>query len=463
MQLLKNHRGHAMKKLLFLLTGLAVFLHRRAYAAVPQKGKNSGCSRLYPGFATLPQHQHKPLQRKRTELAPGIFAFVGYSSSNFGIITTKNGYILIDTGDDINGAADALKEITSLAPGVLQAIILTHSHPDHLGGASVFLQGRQDVPIWGHADFGAEQKAARGLENICALRAGKQFGVGISDDRYTINFMVPRFPGGEFGPPASPTVFVTEDRQNVTIDGARLELHRIPGESTDHVAVWVPEQKVLFSGDHVYRSFPNIYPIRGGAYRDVEQWARAVRRLMEFKPQAVMFGHNDVPAKEEIMPLLEIYAQAIEYVYTETIRGMDEGKTPDELAASVRLPDAMREEPCLGEFYGAIPWAVRSIYAYKLGWFDGNPTNLVPLTPPEEAERMAALAGGRRQLSQAAQNALGAGDFRWAARLADCLVHLGETKEGKQIKADALEGLSRDILPISGKNYLMRSATDLRK
>lgn len=452
-----------MKKLLFLLTGLAEFLCGRARAAEAPKGKDSGDSRLYPGFATPPRHRHKPLRRKRTELAPGIFAFVGYSSSNFGVITTKNGYILIDTGDDIAGAADALEEITSLAPGALQAIILTHSHPDHRGGASVFLKGREDVPIWGHANFGAEQKAARGLEKICALRAGKQFGVGIPDDRYTVNFMLPRFPGGEAGPPAFPTVFVTEDRQTVTIDGVRLELHRIPGESEDHVVVWAPEQKVLFSGDHVYRSYPNIYPIRGGAYRDVEQWAGAVRRLMEFRPRAVMFGHNDVPAEEEIMPLFEIYAQAIEHTYAETIQGMNEGKTPDELAASVRLPDAIRDEPCLGEFYGAIPWAVRSIYAHKLGWFDGNPANLVPLTPREEAERTATLAGGTPRLLTAAQHALDAGDFRWAARLADCLLQLGETTEGKRIKADALEGVSRDILPVSGKNYLMRSAADLRK
>ena len=195
----------------------------------------------------------------------------------------------------------------------------------------------------------------------------------------------------------------------------------------------------------------------------MERWARAVRRLMEFKPNAVMFGHNNVSAGDEILPLLENYARAMEFVYEETIRGMNEGKTADELAVSVRLPEALRGKPYLGEFYGAVPWAVREIFAAKIGWFDGNPTNLVPLAPLEEAERMVKLAGGKEQLALLAQTALHDGDYRWAALLADHLLQLGEIAEGKRIKADALDGISRDILPISGKNYLQRSAIDLRK
>ena len=142
---------------------------------------------------------------------------------------------------------------------------------------------------------------------------------------------------------------------------------------------------------------------------------------------------------------------------------MNQGKTADELAAGVTLPQDLREEPFLGEFYGAIAWAVRSIFSNKLGWFDGNPTSLVPLIPREQAERMEKLAGGREKLVQAARQALVEEDYRWAAQLADNLLQLGETEEGRRIKADALEGISRNILPVAGKNYLGRAAMDLRK
>ena len=110
-----------------------------------------------------------------------------------------------------------------------------------------------------------------------------------------------------------------------------------------------------------------IYPIRGSVYRDVERWARGVRRLVAFAPKAVMFGYNHVPAWEECLPMMENYARVIESVYEQTIQGMNEGRTADELATSVRLPEALRNLPCLGDIYGVIPWAAREIFAAKIG------------------------------------------------------------------------------------------------
>ncbi|WP_426330172.1 alkyl sulfatase dimerization domain-containing protein [Pedobacter sp. R-06] len=426
---------------------------------------NIGSAQVYPGFENPSDFHHQKLERKRVELAPGVYAFVGYNGSNFGVIVTKNGFILIDTGDDIRGGKEALEEIKKLAPDSLLGIILTHSHPDHRRGANAFLQGRKGtIPVWGHYNFGAEQKSTVGLEKVVAQRASKQFGIGIPDSIYPLNSMIPRFPKGETGPLISPNRFVNEGKTELTIDGIKLELYTIPGESADHVVTWLPEKQVLFSGDHVVGAFPNLYPIRGGTYRDIEQWGKSVRRLMEFNPQAIMFGHNNaIVGSDKIMPMLRNHAEAIEYVYSETIKGMNEGKTPDQLAAEIHLPSQLAKEPYLAELYGAIPWAVRSIYAAKLGWFDGNPTDLVPLTPIEDAERHAKLAGGKAKMLSAAKQALKEQDYRWAAKLADYMLLLGEEREGKQIKASALEGISRNILPVTGKNYLIRSAIDLRK
>ena len=130
---------------------------------------NTASAQDYPGFSHLSVHQHKPLERRRVTLASGVYAFIGYSSSNFGVVASKNGYILIDAGDNVTGNKDALKEIKKLAPGPLQAIILTHSHPDHRNGADAFLEGCQGkVPIWGHPNFGAELKSTKGLKRVTA-------------------------------------------------------------------------------------------------------------------------------------------------------------------------------------------------------------------------------------------------------------------------------------------------------
>ena len=153
----------------------------------------------------------------------------------------------------------------------------------------------------------------------------------------------------------SPKRFFTDEKTKFSIDGVRLEVYMIPGESADYVAVWLPDAQALFSGDHVYGSFPNLYPIRGGDYRNVER------------------------------------SWVIESVYEQTIQGMNEGRTADELATSVRLPEAQRNLLCLGDIYGVIPGAAREIFAAKIGWFNGNPTPLVRLTPAEQSARMAIL------------------------------------------------------------------------
>ena len=419
----------------------------------------------YPGFNHLPQHKHHSPERKRVELARGVYAFIGYGLSNFGVIASNNGYILIDVGSHPAQSKEALREIEQLTKDSLQAIILTHSHGDHRCGVEAFLEGRKtEVPIYAHVNFESEQHSVEDLKQITTLRSNKQFGSGIPQEMYPVNFIVPKFSHIEMGTPALPNHFVNEGKTELTIDGVKIELHTIPSETADHLAIWLPEKKVLFSGDAVYASFPNLYPIRGGTYRDVKLWAKGVRRLIEFKAEAIMFGHTDVVSEApNIQSLLNNYASAIEYIYNETIAGMNEGKTPDQLAASIQLPMHLRKEPYLGEFYGSIPWAIREIYSAKLGWFDGNPTKLVPLTFIEEAERIAKLAGGKEQLVKLAERALHEKDYRWAARLADYLIELGEQTKSRLIKADALEEISKVILPVTGKNYLIQSAIDLRK
>ena len=417
----------------------------------------------YPGFENNALHQHRILRRERVRLADGVWGFMGYASSNFAAIATEHGYVLVDTGDDLTWSAEARKEIAELAPGTLQAIILTHSHPDHRGGASAFLEGTENVPVYGHHAFGSEQRDGAGLGDILAARAQKQFGRLIPDGQYHQNALLPRL-GGKPGPLACPTVPVEEGCTALCLDGVSFELHTLPTESADHMAVWLPEKKVLFCGDAVYGSFPNVYPLRGGTYRDIERWIRGVRRLPEFGAEAMLCGHTMALFGGEIARVCARYADALEYVYNAAIAGLNAGKTADELAAEIRLPEDMAQEPFLGEFYGCVPWTVREICAAKVGWFNGDPADIVPLAPREEAERMADLAGGPGALMDKASRALMEEDYRWAAKLAGYVLALDEgCREAMLVRASSLEVLADEILPITGVNYLRSCALELRK
>jgi uncharacterized sulfatase len=143
---------------------------------------------------------------------------------------------------------------------------------------------------------------------------------------------------------------------------------------------------------------------------------------------------------------------------------MNKGLTPDELVEYVELPDRLAKKDYLQPFYGHVEWGVRSVFNGYFGWFDGNPTNLFRLSPIEEADRIARLAGGREKLEASAKTALDSNDPQWAAQLADYLIALDpKAVEPKRIKADALTMLAQQTVTATGRNYYLTVARELRE
>ncbi|MFC1764912.1 alkyl sulfatase dimerization domain-containing protein [Planctomycetota bacterium] len=266
--------------------------------------------------------------------------------------------------------------------------------------------------------------------------------------------------GDEIGP----THTFSEQRKTLEIAGVKLELVAVNGETADALYVWHPEQRVLFAGDNFYKSWPNLYAIRGTMYRDIRAWADAVDMMLQEKPDYLIPGHTrPIIGKETIAEMLTDYRDAIRFVFDKTIEGMNKGMTPDELVDYVKLPQRFQGKDYLREYYGNVQWAVRQIFNAHLGWFDGNPSTLFPLNPQEEAQRVADLAGGASILLQKAKQALATGDAKWAAQLCDHLLALDhQTQTSKLLKADALEAIAENVLSGIGRNYYLTVAQELR-
>lgn len=147
----------------------------------------------------------------------------------------------------------------------------------------------------------------------------------------------------------------------------------------------------------------------------------------------------------------------------QTIEGMNEGLTPDQLVQRVKLPAHLVDDPNLQEYYGTVAWSVRSIFAGNLGWFDGNATILFPLSARERAERTAKLAGGPKKLLEQARQAQRDEDHQWSAESADHLIAPEQfTKQVYELKADALTALGLQQVSANGRNYYLTSAQQLR-
>ena len=185
--------------------------------------------------------------------------------------------------------------------------------------------------------------------------------------------------------------------------------------------------------------------------------------MLSYPAKYLLAGHTAlIQGKEKIHEVLTNYKNAMDYVLSETLKGMNEGKNAEQLASEIHLPAEYADLPYLGEYYGCVEWTVREIYAAYLGWFDGNPTNLHPLSPEQKASKTVKLMGGKENVFAAAQTALKDRDYQWCLELCDLLIQIDIDKTILEIKATALEKIAEYETSANGRHYYIACAKELR-
>jgi glyoxylase-like metal-dependent hydrolase (beta-lactamase superfamily II) len=174
---------------------------------------------------------------------PGPFTGPG---TNTYLVGSGRRRILLDTGDGRPAYVPVLERALAKADCEIQEIVLTHGHPDHLGGARQLL-----------AHFGA-------------LRVSKLPWPG-NDESY----------GAPLEPLAHGSV--------VACEGATLRAVHAPGHAPDHLCFWLEEEGALFSGDNVLGVGTTVLPARGGCLRD---YLASLERLLALRPGAIYPAHG---------------------------------------------------------------------------------------------------------------------------------------------------------------------------
>ncbi|MBM3597261.1 MAG: MBL fold metallo-hydrolase [Alphaproteobacteria bacterium] len=364
--------------------------------------------RLWTGAAPMEEWTRTVSGGAIKPVADGVVAIhTGYFFGNAAAIRTNVGLVLVDSGSR-ETASQTLAALRRWDDSPVHTVIYTHGHIDHSWGARLLDQeadarSTARPRIIAHRNVLYRFERYDATHGLNSLVMGRQF----NQPGYV-------FPDGHRRPDE-----VYDDQLALTIGGVRIELAHGRGETDDATFVWLPEQRVLVSGDFVIWAFPNAGNPRK-VQRFAPDWAATLRRMQTLNAEVLIPGHGPaVSGEARVSQILADGAQVLESLTRQTLERLNAGLSLNEILHSVAAPANLLAKPYLLPKYDDPEFVVRNIWHLFAGWFDGNPAGLKPAPTAELASELAALAGGADRLAQRAASLAAEGRIRLAAHLAE--------------------------------------------
>jgi alkyl sulfatase BDS1-like metallo-beta-lactamase superfamily hydrolase len=408
------------------------------------------------------------------EVRDGIYQVRGYDLANMTLIAGETGWIVIDPLTTQETAQAAFELATRhLGARPVMALIYTHSHIDHFGGARGLLSDEdvaQGTPVIAPEGFVVE--AVR--ENVLAgtamsRRASYMFGFLLHRGArgHVDSGLGKASTPGTFGLVA-PTRIVTETGTEMTIDGVRMVFQNTPGaEAPAELMIYFPDLKALCGAENVSHVLHNLYTLRGAKVRDALRWSTYLDETIElFGDAEVIFASHHWPTwgNDRIIDYLKKQRDVYKYLHDQTLRLANHGYTPLEIAEQIELPESLAKTFANRGYYGTVNHNVKAVYQHYFGWFDGNPANLHALPPEAAGPRYVEFMGGADAVLAKARASHEKGEYRWVAMVLNHLVFADpENREARELLAETYDQLGYRAESGPWRDFYLTGANELRR
>jgi len=425
-----------------------------------------GGQRVHKGHAA----QSDVIKAEFYEVRAGVWCLVGNGLSNQTFIDAPEGIIAVDTGESIEEMREALRRLREVTDAPIAAVIYTHFH--YVEGTKAILEEGNHatpLPIYGHEKIAFNK--ARTLGEISpAYSRGlvEQFAIVMPLDGpdATVNVGLGFFYKNPAHAPYTPGhIPVTEelgDHGSLTIAGLPVQYQYSPSDSDDSINFYFPSIGTCIHNS-VWPVLFNVFAIRGEEYRDPRILIPGIDNIIKWAPEYLVATHGPaLTGKDNIREKSTRYRDSIQFMWDQTVRGINKGWTADEIASRITLPESYDVDYLTSERYGVTEHHLRQIFMGLRGWFDGNEEKLFPEVPESRYEKLIAGFGGRQTVRAHVADALATDDVRWATEMATWLARsVDAPAEDRALLASCLRVIAERTPAANIRNWAITRARHL--
>ncbi len=410
------------------------------------------------------------------EVVPGIYQVRGFDLSDLTFVRGKTGWIVFDplvTGEVVRAAWDLFQE--HVGEGLpVSAVIYSHTHGDHWGGVRGIVDEADvrsgKIPIIAPADF-MEFTVSENVYagNAMNRRLFYQYGLLLpaSPHGYVGQGLGQAVSAGATGLIA-PTKYVEKDIEELDVDGVRMIFQNTPNtEAPREMNTYIPDLKALWMAENVIASLHNIYTLRGAQVRDPLRWSKYIgEALYRFGVEAeIMFASHHWPrwGNERIQEVLRGQRDLYANMNNQVLHLANQGVTISEIHNVYQVPKGLQAKwDCRG-YHGSPQHNSRGVIQRYLGFWDCNPTSLIPLSPADSAPLYVEMMGGAEKIMSRGRELHDEGRYLLASEILNKLVQAEPDNEAaKDLLADVFEQLGYQQENPGLRNSFLAAAYELR-
>jgi alkyl sulfatase BDS1-like metallo-beta-lactamase superfamily hydrolase len=427
---------------------------------------------------------HPSLQRQAVlnmayglyEVVPGrIYQVRGFDLANISFIKGDTGWIVFDPLTSAETARAALNFINEkLGKRPVVGVVYSHSHVDHWAGvrgvvneADVVSGKVMVIAPAGFMDhtvsenvFAGTAMSRRTQWQYATLLQRNPFGhVDQSLGKNVANGSVGLIP---------PNRVIDKNIEEVMLDGVKMVFQDVSDtEAPVEMNTYFPQFKALWSSEVVTGTIHNIYTLRGAAVRDALNWSKQINEtLFYFGGEAeVIFASHSWPrwGNGRIQEVLRTQRDTYANLNNQTLHYVNQGVTINEIHNVYQVPKSLQQSWAARSYHGDVQNNVRGVVNRYIGHFDGNPVNLIPLSPQDSAPLYVEMMGGSDKIIARGRELNAQGKYLLASEILNKLV-FAEPKNmaARQALADAYEQLGYQSESTSARNTFLQGAFELR-